>query len=72
MMVDYDFSSIMLTFLYIYISVTTENVNVTSTDIVGDNGSKLCSMVNPNLTCSHRFATSGFVKEIMDITQKMF
>ena len=68
MMVDYDFSSIMLTFLYIYISVTTENANVTSADIVGDNGSKLCSVVNPNLTCSQLFATSGFVKEIVAIT----
>ena len=46
MMDEQDFSSIMLTFLYL--SVTTENVSITSKALVGDNGSTLCSMVIPN------------------------
>ena len=55
-----DFSSIMLTFLYL--SVTIENVSVTSKALVDDNGSMLCSMVVPNLTCFQLFATSGMVR----------
>ena len=50
----------MLTFLYL--SVTIENVSVTSKALVDDNGSMLCSMVVPNLTCFQLFATSGMVR----------
>ena len=55
-----NFSSIMLTFLYL--SITIENVSVTSKALVGDNGSTLCSMVS---------GTSGSVKEIVVIAQKI-
>ena len=60
---------IMLTFLYL--SVIIENVSVTSTAFVDDNGSMLCSIVSPNLTCFQLFTTSEFINEIVAITQKI-
>ena len=60
-------SSIMLTF--IYLSVTIENVSVTSKALVGDNRSTLSPMVIPNFNLLPFFATSGFVNEIVAFTQ---
>ena len=55
MMDGYDFSSIMLTFLYL--SVTTVNVSFTSKALLGDDGSTLCSVViaNFNLLSTFRY-----------------
>ena len=52
------------------LSVTIENVSVTSKALVGNKGFTLCSMVITNLTCFQLFATNGFVKEIVAITAK--
>ena len=56
----------------LYLSVSIENNSLTSKAPVGDNGSTLCSMVIPILTCFQLFATSGFVNEIVTITQTIF
>ena len=55
----------MLTVLYL--NLTIENASVTSKAFVGDNRSTLCAAVIQNLV----FATSGFVNEIVAITQKI-
>ena len=58
----------MLTFLYL--SITTENVSVTSKALVGDKGFTLCSILFQKLALKlFSTVTSGFVNEIVAITQ---
>ena len=51
--------------MFIYLSVTTVNVSVTSKAHVGNNESTLCLMVIPKLNLLSAYATSGFVNEIV-------
>ena len=66
----YDFSSIMLAFLYLSVSV--ENVSVTSKTLGGDNRSMLCAVVIPNVFASKLFASSRLINGIVAITQKIW
>ena len=65
---DTIFSSIMLAFHYLSVSV--ENVSVTSKTLGGDNRSMLCVVVIPNLFVLKLFASSRLVNEIVAITKR--